>query len=142
MDTDNLVLAALAAGGKGAAYPPAQVQKLFFLIDSEVSDAIGGKRFNFVPYDYGPFDSDVYTRLENAKRAGTVEIIRGNRYKQYGLTGLGFARGQLILRALSPEVSKFIEDAAKWVLNTPFAELVSAIYKFYPEMKANSIFRE
>ena len=63
MERSELVLAALAAGGKNASYSPVQVQKLLFLVDREGEKLVGGKHFNFVPYDYGPFDREVYDEL-------------------------------------------------------------------------------
>ena len=51
---ENLVLAALAAGGENATFSPVQVQKLLFVLDREASPHIDGPHFNFIPYDYGP----------------------------------------------------------------------------------------
>jgi hypothetical protein len=48
----ELVLAGLAAGGRYATFSPAQVQKLFFLIDREAAHWVDGPHFGFMPYDY------------------------------------------------------------------------------------------
>lgn len=63
MDREDLVLACLAPA-KGALHSPVQVQKMFFLIDRNISEDIEGPLFDFHPYDYGPFDKAVYETLE------------------------------------------------------------------------------
>jgi len=141
MDRNAHVVAALAAGGRGATFPPAQVQKLFFLIDKEIPDAVGGPHFEFAPYDYGPFDRSVYDTLDELEAGGKVFISDAGKYRQYGLTDSGWVCGQALLAAIKPEARKFIEDAACWVNKLNFAQLVSAIYKRYPEMKERSIFQ-
>lgn len=70
MDRAEIILAGLAAGGQGAALPPAHVQKLFLLLDRDVASYVGGLHFDFVPYDYGPFDSGLYSALDMAALAG------------------------------------------------------------------------
>ncbi len=50
----DILAAAFAAAGPGAAFDPIRVQKLLFLIDREVTERIGGPFFHFRPYHYGP----------------------------------------------------------------------------------------
>ena len=59
----RVVLAALACKDR-AAFAPVQVQKLFFLLDENVADELGGRQFDFQPYYYGPFDREVYAELQ------------------------------------------------------------------------------
>lgn len=141
MDRTGVVLAGLAAGGQGVTFPPAQVQKLFFLLDREIAPYVDGPHFAFVPYDYGPFDSDVYSALSAASVAGLVEIDRTGRVRTYSLTPEGFARGSSLLATIREPARTFITRAAKWVNSLSFAQLVSAIYQRYPDMKVNSVFR-
>jgi hypothetical protein len=141
MNRRDVVLAALAAGGQGSSYPPAQVQKLFFLIDREAASGVGGPHFNFAPYDYGPFDSAVYDTLDALERSGMVEKIQPGKYRRYRLTKMGHERGMDALRSIDQSTAKYFADAAAWVNSLSFQQLVSAIYKHYPEMKARSIFQ-
>jgi hypothetical protein len=67
MDRSSLVLAALAAAGGNAAFTPVQVQKLLFLIDREAGRLVGGPHFDFLPYDYGPFDRAVMIPLTSSR---------------------------------------------------------------------------
>jgi hypothetical protein len=136
------VLAALAAGGENATFSPVQVQKLFFLIDREASHLLGGPHFRFKPYDYGPFDAAVYEHLTLLGFEGAVQVKGSERYRVYSLTGKGFAEGDHILSSLPNKTADFLRAAARWVRGLSFQQLVAAIYRDYPDMKVNSIFRE
>lgn len=140
MQRSDIVLAALAASG-GATHTPVQVQKLFFMIDRRISGWIGGPFFDFQPKDYGPFDKEVYSQIEALSWAGDAAIEDG-RMKTYRLTTQGQKKGEQLLASLDPTASNFIRELSSWVRGLSFADLVSAVYKEYPEMKANSIFRE
>lgn len=136
----SMVLAALATQ-PGHAYAPVQVQKLFFLADENVSEEMGGKLFNFAPYNYGPFDAEVYHELEQIQAAGLLMIVGGSGgSRKYVLTAAGQALGQTQLSMLPAPVSAYFERAAAWVKGLSFAQLVGSIYKAYPGMRANSIF--
>lgn len=138
----KIVLAALSAG-PGEPFAPVQVQKMFFLIDEAISQDIGGKQFSFEPYDYGPFDRNVYTELNHLQSIGLVELSYINPTaggRRYGLTLAGHQAGRAILVGLSPTAQAYITDVANWVLRLSFAQLVGSIYKAFPHMRAKSIF--
>lgn len=142
MERNDLVLAALAAGGPNASYSPVQLQKLFFLIDNEAAQFLEGPHFSFVPYDYGPFDRSVYNVLEALKAIDLAEITSAGRYRRYELSRLGFDAGQEILSTLDPVVQEYLKGLSLWVRSLSFSQLVAAIYKRYPNMKVNSVFVE
>ena len=131
----------MASAGENATFTPAQIQKLFFLIDREGSHLIDGPHFNFRPYDYGPFDHQVYAQLAILEREQMVAVAPG-RYRLYMLTAEGFLEGRQILTALPSETQNFISATAQWVRRLNFQQLVSAIYRRYPDMKVNSVFQE
>jgi hypothetical protein len=140
----NVVLAALATHS-GAEFAPVQVQKLFFLIDENISGALGGKQFAFEPYDFGPFDSDVYQELNALERNGLVRIewygpSKGQR--RYALTPAGQEAGTSVLKKFGPEVQKYIADTSAWVRSLSFPQLVGSIYKAYPHMREKSVFKD
>jgi len=141
MNRDDLVLAALSAGGVGASYSPVQVQKLLFLIDREAANLVGGPHFSFRPYDYGPFDSSVYTEIERLRDRGLAEIVISGNYRRYLLTERGFQAGAQQLEHLSPQVTAYLHQLAAWVRSLSFNQLVAAIYNRYPDMKVNSVFQ-
>jgi hypothetical protein len=141
MARDDLVLAALAAGGENASYTPVQVQKLFFLIDREVSALIGGQHFNFRPYDYGPFDSSVYVVLSALEARGLIQTTSLARYRVYSLTPAGYQQGVQALGRIVPDAREYFCQVTAWIRRLSFQQLVAAIYNKYPEMKVNSVFR-
>ena len=143
MRREDFVLAALSLG-KGKTFTPVQIQKLFFLIDRRIPRLIGGPYFNFVPYDYGPFDTAVYTSLETLAQQGFVEliVIPDLRRRKYRLTDMGRAKGMSILENMDNRATDYISTLVEFVTSLSFAQLVGAIYKEYPEMRKKSVFRD
>lgn len=131
-----------------AVHTPVQVQKLAFLMDRLVGDTIGGTGFEFKPWHYGPFDKAVYEALEELERDDLVEINDMGvqiRPSQYRLTDLGRHEGNQRLQNLreqNPDAAEYIETLSHWVRSQPFASLLRAIYAEYPEMAANSVFKD
>lgn len=143
MDRKKFMLAAMSPAGTGF-FTPVQVQKMFFLFDMNISDQLGEEYFEFTPYDYGPFDVDVYRELEELENKGLVEIQ--DLYptlspKRYRLTDDGLRVGAELFVNLDDFIQKYIHDVVEFVRSMSFAELVAAIYEFYPDMAANSTFK-
>ena len=137
---DSWVLAGMTATGKSS-LRPVHVQKLFFLLDERVAVGLGDRFFSFQPYDYGPFDKAVYESLESLGDAGLVEITStSSGLRSYELTATGRARGTAELSKLPAPTQDKIRSLAEWVAGQDFASLVSAVYKAYPAMRANSVF--
>jgi len=143
MDRRELVLAVLAAG-KGRAFSPAQIQKAVFLIDKNLPHLVHrGPRFEFAPYNYGPFDRNVYVEAENLQREGAAEISPSpnGRWMLYRASENGLAQGELVLQRLKLKTRRYVDSVAEWVLAQSFGSLVKSIYEIYPEMRENSIFQ-
>ena len=78
-----------------------------------------------------PADIKQYTDCEN--------IIRR---AQLGGDVWLFAEGERLAQGIDPVVIDYIKRASEFVRSLSFSDLVSAVYKAYPEMKANSVFRD
>lgn len=141
MERDEIILAALAAGGENATFTPVQVQKLFFLLDREAAHLVDGPHFNFTPYDYGPFDRGVYDGLDALARQNLARVQNTGRYRVYALSQAGFQQGVARLGQLPEPARTYVANVAQWVRQLSFEQLVASIYNRYPEMKANSVFR-
>ena len=141
MDKRKFMLASMCPAGTGS-FSPVQVQKLFFLLDRNIGEQIGGRHFEFVPYDYGPFDSAVYHELEEMEDDGLVEVIEQNRFgrRTYRLTDQGLKDGKDAFSELDEPIQEYTVRLVDWVRSLTFTQLVSAIYNSYPEMKENSVF--
>lgn len=138
-----MVLACFASS-KSALYEPVQIQKLIFLFQEQASPFFRVKPFTFRAYDYGPFDSDIYTTLERLANQGLVEIIGQpyNRNRYYKLAEAGHPSANSALEAITEPYKTYLIQLAEWVQSLSFAQLVGAIYKDYPEMRKNSIFQD
>ncbi|MGH7786498.1 MAG: hypothetical protein ACRERC_06495 [Candidatus Binatia bacterium] len=140
LERNGYVLAVLSTAD-GRALSPVQLQKLFFLLDARVADRLGGRYFNFAPYDYGPFDADVYRVVEALESDGRAAISASSpSWRSYRLTPEGQLEGAALLATLDPKVRDYARRCCEFVLGLSFTELVSAIYREFPEMKANSVF--
>lgn len=139
----DFVLGVLSTA-KGEPWTPVQVQKIFFLIDKRLGKLVGGPWFDFVAYDYGPFDRQVYLDIESLASRGSVQILGRDSFSasKYRVTREGRKEGNQALAGLREDVRHNIHDLSDWVRSLSFRQLVSAIYKAYPEMRARSVFRE
>ena len=72
-----------------------------------------------------------------------VEILRNPalRWRNYRLTPEGQGAGEEILGQLDSHVADYVRGLSAFVRRLSFAELVTAIYAAYPEMKVNSVFQ-
>jgi hypothetical protein len=143
MDRRDLVLAMLASA-EGRPYTPVQIQKAIFLVCENLPKVIdGGPSFTFAPYDYGPFDSNVYAEAETLQALGCAVIAPSpyGRWNTYAASDDGLNRGRQILDGLDEPTRKYLKDTSEWVRRQSFSGLVRSIYEAYPRMRANSIFR-
>jgi len=141
MNKKQIILAGLFPANQKI-YSPVQVQKLFFLLDKNIPQLINGPLFDFQPYNYGPFDKEVYRTIEELSEEGLTEIIPSSSRLNYRLTSEGQKEGEKFFNYLAPEAQKYITDVSNFVLSLSFSSLVSAIYKAYPDMRQNSVFQE
>jgi hypothetical protein len=141
MNKNEILLAAMASIDPGTSFGPAQLQKLMFLIDAEIPQRIGGPFFSFEPYDYGPFDKEVYNAATSLQKEELLDIDHSYRFRKYLLSDRGYSLGRQLFDSIEDQGAKsFVQEAAKWVKSVSFQEMVSAIYKQYPKMKEKSIF--
>ena len=141
-DEMALVILSLADGG---AFRPVQIQKALFLASDKVRDAFRiNSRYEFQPYDYGPFDHRVYVDIERLESRGLAVIAQplGSRWKTYAATEAEVAEGRRLSAALTEDQFKILKRIVELVRSLSFNELVSAIYKAYPPMRARSVFRD
>ena len=140
MKRKEIVLAAMAPAN-GKLYSPIQVQKLLFLVDREAAEFVGGQHFDFQPYNYGPFDKEVYEVLGRLDTEGMARISYAGWDRSYSLTPIGQKQGEIILNQIQEPARKYISVASEFVRKLGFRALVSAIYENYPEMRENSVLR-
>jgi hypothetical protein len=116
-------------------YQPVHLQKLLFLIDENCADAIGGKKFDFHPGDFGPVDTAVYDAVEEMADEGLLKIKRLKpRFHNYSLTPQGLECGKLVLGKLPTDIAEYITDVVKWMRRSYFDHIVQTVCREYPGM--------
>ncbi|MBY0360162.1 MAG: hypothetical protein K2W82_19320 [Candidatus Obscuribacterales bacterium] len=134
------------------AYPsqlsPVQLQKAVFLAQKALEE--GGwehlltSKYEFEPYDYGPFCKEIYSDLTGFEAQGLVQVgVRFGRsaYNTYATTDEGKHQIDEQTASIPSAVKDHFSDLVKWVKQQSFASLVGAIYRKYPDMKVNSVFK-
>lgn len=141
MRRNLFILAAMCPAGTNL-FTPVQIQKILFLLDENVPEETDGPHFKFKPYHYGPFDRRVYSELDKLKDEGLIRIFREGIHEQrhYQLTDDGYKQGLESLETLPENTQQYIDKVVEFVHSCTFPELISSIYKAYPEMKVNSVF--
>ena len=76
---------------------------------------VQGVGFRFVPYDYGPFDADVYNEAAALHHAGEAVIAPSGMGRWNAATESGVARGRALLRALPAPAQQYLSDVSTWV---------------------------
>lgn len=145
LQREEMALVVLSIAGKGAPFTPVQIQKAMFLASDKARDAFDpDSRYDFQPYDYGPFDWRVYSDVEGLERRGLAEIDQrpGTRWRVYAATERGVAEGQRLAGQLNREQRAVLARIVNLVRRLSFNDLVSAIYRAYPDMRARSVFRD
>ena len=144
LDKKDWLLLVIAAA-KGESVSPVQLQKALFLVGRTVDrHQLRCKSFyDFRPYDYGPFDSNIYRDAERLQEEGSIIITAPSTrtYREYLVTATGLETARSINNQLDPSTQDFLERVVKWVRSLSFSALVRAIYRAYPEMKVNSVFQ-
>ena len=125
---------------------PVHLQKALFLLDRNLSRAQlqVNAFYEFEPYDYGPFCSDIYSDAEELCHEGLVHIDQPLwlSYRQYLATHPGQARAVELRETLTHDATAYLDTVVRWVTSLSFRYLIAAIYKAYPAMKVNSVFKD
>lgn len=122
---------------------PLQLQKSLFLIGKNLPAEVGESYYEFIPYNYGPFDAHVYSDAQHLVNQELVQMIQvaGRSWSYYTITPTGHRMSEHIKQTeVSDRASQYIARVVKWVQHLSFAQLLSAIYQAYPEYKAKSVF--
>jgi uncharacterized protein YwgA len=143
MRREDLTLIMLALASERS-YTPVKIQKAMFLTDDLVHDVFDSdSKFDFQPYDYGPFDHTVYRTVEDLERQGLARIGTTSRgWKTYAATDEGIRRGQALFNGLGPDQQTTLQQISQFVQRLSFSDLVKAIYRAYPHMRDRSVFRD
>jgi uncharacterized protein len=137
MERKEAVLLVLNKAGK-TGLTPARLQKSLFLLTKNFSSVFNF--YNFQPYNYGPFDRSVYLDADSLAEEGFVDKIDSYSTRTlYRITSKGKEMASEIV--VDPKIELYTTKMISWIQSLSFQQLISSIYKKYPEFKVNSIFR-
>lgn len=140
----NWPLLALSESPEGR-LSPAQIQKTLFLFGKKWPKIVGREFYKFKPYNYGPFDSAVYsdlTALQMARHVRRVESGPRSSWSEYEITDRGRVLAKNLAKPLKEDTISYLRSVASWARSVPFSHLIRTIYKLYPEYRKNSVFEE
>lgn len=133
-----LLLVIAEAGATGLT--PIQLQKTLFLVGQAYKLKSG--YYDFAPYNYGPFDPQIYKDAEEIATTEQIIIFNdGNPYSKYLITPSGQINAD-DLKQKNEKDAKFAKELVDFVKSLKFRELLRVIYKNYPQFAVNSIFRK
>jgi hypothetical protein len=133
------------AAAKGEPLSPVQLQKSLFLISQNLTAAQRKCKqfYEFKPYDYGPFSAAIYSDANILELERLVEIsMQVASHRVYIATIAGIARAAELRSGLDEVAVKYLDAVVSWARHNSFETLIKSIYKTYPEMRRNSIFRQ
>lgn len=123
---------------------PIRVMKGMFLITMETPEDWLSKndRYEFEPYNWGPFSRDVYSDLEELQGLGYVSIqsMTGRSWNTYALTEAGHHAAESEVESLDPKLVKYVDTVSQFVMKKGFSDLLNAVYKRYPQYATRSMF--
>ena len=136
----------LAIDSASAALQPVQLQKALFLFAAKVPVEVlpDTGRYQFRPYDYGPFSAEIYADAEALEQQGLVDISRppASRYKEFRVTPVGRAAADALRAQEDPSVVNYLANLVAYTQSLGFNQLVASVYEEFPGMKVNSVFKD
>lgn len=131
------------AAGKERGLTPVQLQKSLFLLGEKYRKSVGRKFYDFVPYNYGPFDPAIYRDAEELVEKKFIIIERSGRsWPEYLITKAGLEHVDEILQDAPTSAVEYIDRTVKWAQSLSFSELLRSIYAHYPKYRTNSVFQD
>jgi hypothetical protein len=138
------LLLLLALSDSSEQLDPVRLQKGMFLMAQEYPLS-PGERYEFVPYDYGPFSVDIYRDLDVLYQMGFIECTQtpGYTWSRYRPTEAGVGQAQRVVDVMDAQQRKravYLQQLKQGVLSLTFRQLLQHVYSRYPEFRENSVF--
>ncbi len=125
---------------------PVRVQKGLFIMAMETpKDWLPTEaRYRFEPYHYGPYSAEIQYDLDKLEGYGLVEATRviGRSWNYYSLTPEGAQLSSEVAEATNPKVVEYTQKLRDFVGNLTFRNLLTTVYRNYPDYAVNSVFKQ
>ena len=134
-----LVLLRAPSQDSPPALDPIRIQKALFYI-SRQDRVPDGEKYEFEPYNYGPYSRQIYADLDVLVASGLVALVpdASRRWSRYTLTSSGSSRANELLPTLRNWID-LIETTRELVTGLSFRDLLRRVYREFPEFAVNSI---
>ena len=142
MSGENWIILAVRYGKNGS-ISPVQLQKSLFLLGKKCPNEVGNDFYTFEPYDYGPFNKDIYHDAEELSQQGLLAKQQmGPTWAGYSITPEGIKCANRLDKEADPAAKEHLGQVVEWAQGLTFPQLLSAIYQAFPEFKKNSVFQD
>lgn len=143
MQRDDWIILLLGLPDQDGTIPPVdqvRVMKCLFVAGERIKQLQhSDDYYEFRPYHYGPFTAVVYSDADTLEGEGFLDKIKVGRYDGYVATQAGVERAA-ILAERHPEAADYLRQVRSWANGISFTMLLKAIYKEWPQYRANSVF--
>lgn len=124
---------------------PIRIMKGMFLFAKETPEQWmpAEARYEFVPYNYGPCSFQIYSDLDFFVASGLVESteVPGQSWGLYSVTSAGAKFAEHIAQAMDSRPRKYLSTIRDFVAGLSFNDLLTAVYRRYPDYAVNSVFK-
>lgn len=143
MNRDKWILMTLNYAENGS-LSPIQLQKSLFLLSQKYPNEVGSTFYEFKPYDYGPFNKKIYSDCAALAQKGflIIQKLVGRGWSGYSITPRGIEEAKKLKKEVSKDATKYLNQIVRWAQSLTFSQLLTAIYRAFPEFKENSVFQE
>lgn len=145
MDRRDWALLTIAAAG-GDRLQPVELQKSLFLLGEGLPEQVGDNFYDFKPYNYGPFDHQVYADAESLAAEGYVRVLPAERgrWREFAASESGLTRAKELVDSgvVDSGAFDFLTRVVEWARGKSFNELVRSIYRQFPRFRENSVFQD
>ncbi len=135
-------LSFVPSGSRGL--DPVRIVKGLFVVAQELHETFLPQegKYEFVPYDYGPFSRRIYDDLDRLRNQGLIVATEapGRNWKYLRLSEVGAIAAVGARGMLHPNAVQYLEAVCHWVSGQTFAGLLRTIYDRYPSYAVNSVF--
>lgn len=143
MKREKWILMAVNCAENGS-LSPIQLQKSLFLLSRKYPNEVGSAFYEFEPYDYGPFNKEIYSDCMALAQQGFLIVQQpvGRGWSGYSITPKGTEKAKKLKNEVSKPAVKKLCQTVRWAQSLSFSQLLTAIYRAFPEFKKNSVFQE
>lgn len=126
-------------------YGRTRIMKAMFLVQRKLKEEFGEDAgFEFEAYKYGPFDSGVYSAIENLIEKKLISKTPSEQHEsvrdepKYELTEKGSEEAKKLYKQLNPNKKKLLQWVRYRQAERPLGSLLSYVYRKYPDMASES----